>query len=907
MAWLAGWNFRKSRTLNGSADGELTNFQKQILNVYKKSGIDDVDNAYCQNHCRDDFGDLRFTQSDGTTGIDYHIEDIQAYFADIGCSSNFYPNISPVAIYNVADDKTYVVFQGTNLHPFITTYNHVTGAWATPVQVGTNPLTSDDHGAPSLLRDAAGYWHVFFGCHATAGIEHVKSNNVDDISAWTAQTDVAATATYPCPVLASDGDIYLFYRKTTSSTNNPEYYIKSTDNGANWGSETLLIDFSSVNNTVYCSNFELDTSGTERIHFTFHYADNLDSWRRNVYHAYLVVTGANDGKCYSMDGTDLGTSITKAEADSNCLVYNSGTNNCSFARHHVLGGVPYIIFPLDNGTTPQNYQFTKWNGLSWDAPDTISAVPSHVRYGGAPNFIILSSSSIEAYLPVLKTGYTVGGDIEKWLWNGATWSKSDVVFPAFEWGGLYNPWVVQNYDPDIKVVFTTLRQGIYDESNVRAYAYGDSGIKSSVNIKAISWLKIPAIPVSPGTVDIYLYYGKSNAITTSNGVNTFLLFDHFLGSSLDAAKWNNNTNVADTLVVSNNEMLWTFPDSGADRQGNIDSKALTFALPFRVEGRWRVKFNGSATGATAVRFTRQAHPTANAHWTAEANYFIGYDCWRGDSANDWLNAVGTNIGATGDNDRTITNNLSIRESLHFKSGAGKQYRNGILEISDANTTTLANPYFGFEYTMGPSLATGTQYIYVDWIALRKHTDNEPVWGAWGGEEPQSVEIQGNIALSLALGSTSIQEYVCQGAVSLALTPQATNIVDYILIGAIPVSLLPEASVTRPTTSYEVTGNIGLSLIPSSVVEYIVQQILGDISVVLTPQATQIADYPCLGAIDLLLLLAALVEYIQPDFSYELIGEKTFPSPSGIYDSEIEVTKTFPAPDGVYPFKPEMLN
>jgi len=173
--------------------------------------------------------------------------------------------------------------------------------------------------------------------------------------------------------------------------------------------------------------------------------------------------------------------------------------------------------------------------------------------------------------------------------------------------------------------------------------------------------------------------------------------------------------------------------------------------------------------------------------------------------------------------------------------------------------------------------------------------------------PEIYEIQGDVTLSIAPGSISIPEYVCQGAVSFTLTPQAANAWDYILVGAISILLLPEANFTGPTVVYEVTGNIGLSLIPSSVVEYIVQQILGDILIILNLQATCIADYPYLGAIDLLLLLTALVEHIQPDFSYEFLTEKTFPFPSGIYDSEIEPEKIFPAPDGVYPYKPEMMN
>lgn len=44
---------------------------------------------------------------------------------------------------------------------------------------------------------------------------------------------------------------------------------------------------------------------------------------------------------------------------------------------------------------------------------------------------------------------------------------------------------------------------------------------------AIFWVKVDSIPASPDTAIIYVYYGKSNATTTSNGVNTFDWYDDF--------------------------------------------------------------------------------------------------------------------------------------------------------------------------------------------------------------------------------------------------------------------------------------------------------------------------------------------------------------------------------------------
>jgi hypothetical protein len=64
---------------------------------------------------------------------------------------------------------------------------------------------------------------------------------------------------------------------------------------------------------------------------------------------------------------------------------------------------------------------------------------------------------------------------------------------------------------------------------VESYASGSS---------AEVWVEVDSVPASPGAADIYIYYGNLGAASTSNGDNTFLLFDHFEGNSLNTSKWN---------------------------------------------------------------------------------------------------------------------------------------------------------------------------------------------------------------------------------------------------------------------------------------------------------------------------------------------------------------------------------
>ena len=71
--WLTGWSYRKSHEIEGSTAGAQTNYQVKII-VHKGAGTDSGEHVYCNNHCRDDFGDIRFTDSDGVTELDYWLE-----------------------------------------------------------------------------------------------------------------------------------------------------------------------------------------------------------------------------------------------------------------------------------------------------------------------------------------------------------------------------------------------------------------------------------------------------------------------------------------------------------------------------------------------------------------------------------------------------------------------------------------------------------------------------------------------------------------------------------------------------------------------------------------------------------------------------------------------------------------
>lgn len=70
---LTGWSNKKIATIAGSTDGTLTDYQMKIT-VHKGAGTDSGENVYLGSNVRNDFGDVRFTKSDGTTELSYWME-----------------------------------------------------------------------------------------------------------------------------------------------------------------------------------------------------------------------------------------------------------------------------------------------------------------------------------------------------------------------------------------------------------------------------------------------------------------------------------------------------------------------------------------------------------------------------------------------------------------------------------------------------------------------------------------------------------------------------------------------------------------------------------------------------------------------------------------------------------------
>lgn len=74
MAWLAGYAYRQKIKIDGTADGAQTDYQ-MLLTAHSGAGASSGAVVYLKSHCTDFPNDVRFTQVDGETELDYWVED----------------------------------------------------------------------------------------------------------------------------------------------------------------------------------------------------------------------------------------------------------------------------------------------------------------------------------------------------------------------------------------------------------------------------------------------------------------------------------------------------------------------------------------------------------------------------------------------------------------------------------------------------------------------------------------------------------------------------------------------------------------------------------------------------------------------------------------------------------------
>ncbi len=293
----------------------------------------------------------------------------------------------------VENGQVFCTFEDGESRPVVMAYDLNERIWRGPVITSEFGLGSDTHGNPALCIDKDGILHLFFGCHVSR-IYHVRSKKPFDISTWEEAPSPASKATYTQSFRMADDRLFLLYR--AGGHVEPWVLQISNDNGQIWSEPEKIIEMrldpKDPYSCAYCSF--LPGSDKRTIHcFFLHKDDNPPKlngqphpwrplkysglheavYRYNVYYIFRDESGIwRNGR-----GEALQLPITKAQADSAALVYDSG-HQFAFHRRMLIDNQnqPYLRFDVgvedwvnSNIIIPYQIKYLTLKNRMWEIED----------------------------------------------------------------------------------------------------------------------------------------------------------------------------------------------------------------------------------------------------------------------------------------------------------------------------------------------------------------------------------------------------------------------------------------------------------------------------------------------------------------------------------------------------------
>jgi hypothetical protein len=244
----------------------------------------------------------------------------------------------------------------------------------------------------------------------------------------------------------------------------------------------------------------------------------------------------------------------------------------------------------------------------------------------------------------------------------------------------------------------------------------DYWLESYNSTTAIFWVEI-ADNMTATNNTIYMYYGNNDATTTSNGTDTFFLFDDFEDASINTTLWDVwNTASESGGVLQLGDAVAHINALGSD---------TNFTLPMRFRTLTQIG-NGTSTETSGHDgygfFVDPLYDAAG--FPVATDYAAFYQDWEDEPAlktmvpfDDWTD-LGLDFGKWDTNEILVETNEE------------KFYVNDTLQLTE--TTSIAGEQsIGFRKYWYTGSA---RYLWVDWVFVANYTDPEPVHDTWGDEE-----------------------------------------------------------------------------------------------------------------------------------------------------------------------------
>ncbi|MFA5178532.1 MAG: DUF2341 domain-containing protein [Candidatus Paceibacterota bacterium] len=240
------------------------------------------------------------------------------------------------------------------------------------------------------------------------------------------------------------------------------------------------------------------------------------------------------------------------------------------------------------------------------------------------------------------------------------------------------------YDSDMQPDFDDLRFTSADGTTELSY-WLESKTDSTT---AIVWVKVPSLVSGDNT--LYMYYANASATTASNGDNTFVFFDDFLGSSIDTNKWSKSG----TITVADSIAIW----SAGSQLASIPTFGLDYVIVYRAKIAMSIHdtlIDFKPVGDSAIRF--------QPHWPNN-------------------NVVNARIGKDGVYDDYNIGSYSFdyhTYKIYRYFGHNIFYVDGVFKL-DYTGTKINIDNNGIRIYTGNNNA-----CWLDWTYIRKYVESEP--------------------------------------------------------------------------------------------------------------------------------------------------------------------------------------
>ena len=232
----------------------------------------------------------------------------------------------------------------------------------------------------------------------------------------------------------------------------------------------------------------------------------------------------------------------------------------------------------------------------------------------------------------------------------------------------------------------------------------DYWILSSSSATATIIIKLDKVPT--GSMNYYCYFGNGAAGSYSNGVNTFLCFDHFDAASIDTSLWEGDTGSA-SLASS----IMTFTGDAAAWK-KISTIGAGWDYGYKLVTRAQFKAKTGSKGSLI-----------NFRDYLEATKLVDILCF--DTSE---------LGRTKSvNYRTV--NMTINEGAYHIYEVRRESASTVRFLEDSTMVSITDSDDLGAQPIGFQTIGGASYnILVDWVYVAQYLATEPAWGTPGALE-----------------------------------------------------------------------------------------------------------------------------------------------------------------------------